>query len=92
MSSSSSTLRLRAMDVAGDLAKAQLAGFSEAMKRVRGVHLLPQDVRRMMAATKDELRRKRIVCDFVAGMTDAYAIEFYARLKSENARTIFKPF
>jgi dGTPase len=57
-----------------------------------GVDLLPQDVRRMVVVTKDELRRKRIVCDFVAGMTDAYAIEFYARLKSENARTIFKPF
>jgi dGTPase len=33
-----------------------------------------------------------VICDFIAGMTDAYAIDFYARLKSENARTIFKPF
>jgi len=57
-----------------------------------GAKLLPADVRRMMAGSSDELRRKRIVCDFVAGMTDSYAIEFYGRLKSENARTIFKPF
>ena len=58
----------------------------------RGIHLLPQDVRRMLGTTSDELRRKRVVCDFIAGMTDSYAIEFYARMKSENARTIFKPF
>jgi dGTPase len=37
-----------------------------------------------------ELQRYRIICDFVASMTDKYAVEFYGRLKSENPQTIFK--
>jgi dGTP triphosphohydrolase len=34
----------------------------------------------------------RCICDYVASMTNRYAIEFYARLKSENHQSIFKPF
>lgn len=37
-----------------------------------------------------ECERRRLICDYVANMTDRYAVEFYARLKSENASTIFK--
>jgi dGTP triphosphohydrolase len=29
-------------------------------------------------------------CDFVAGMTDRYAVEFYSRL-TESGASIFKP-
>ncbi|SEW21079.1 dGTPase [Chitinophaga sp. YR573] len=54
-----------------------------------GCELLPEDFRNYYESTGAD--KKRIVCDFVAGMTDSYAIEFYARLKSENAETIFKP-
>ena len=47
-------------------------------------------------AAKDhftEIQEKyRCICDFISGMTDKYAIEFYGRLKSENPETIFKPF
>ncbi len=32
----------------------------------------------------------RVICDFVAGMTDRYAAEFYERLYGGN-QTIFKP-
>lgn len=39
----------------------------------------------------DIVSQNRVICDFVAGMTDRYAIEFYGRLKSENPETIFKP-
>ncbi|HEX9570491.1 MAG TPA: dNTP triphosphohydrolase [Rhodospirillales bacterium] len=41
-----------------------------------------------------DLRRKqaRIVCDFIAGMTDRYAIEFYGRLTSESFHTIFRDY
>lgn len=38
-----------------------------------------------------ELWHKRVICDFIAGMTDRYAMEFYGRLFSENPQTIFKP-
>lgn len=40
----------------------------------------------------DAVNRNRVICDFIAGMTDSYAMKFYARLKSENPETIFKPF
>jgi dGTPase len=52
--------------------------------------LLPDDVRRLYArSAKDE--KDRAICDFIAGMTDRYAVEFYGRIKSENPETIFKP-
>lgn len=34
--------------------------------------------------------KKRIICDFISGMTDRYALEFYGRLNSETPQTIFK--
>jgi dGTPase len=39
-----------------------------------------------------ELQQYRITCDFVASMTDKYAVEFYGRLKSENPQSIFKSY
>ncbi|MBC7703268.1 MAG: dNTP triphosphohydrolase [Rhodoferax sp.] len=53
--------------------------------------LLPDDIQVMHGRLKDEVDRRRLVCDFVAGMTDRYAIEFYSRLK-ESGPSIFKPF
>ena len=43
-----------------------------------GTRLLPDDFR---AVCKDapEMLRMRTICDFIAGMTDRYAIEFYGR-------------
>lgn len=51
--------------------------------------LLANDYKQIYNDSTDN--KKRIVCDFVAGMTDRYVIEFYGRLKSENPQTIFKP-
>jgi len=56
-----------------------------------GSLLLPDDVQRMHARLQSDVDRRRLVCDFVAGMTDRYAVEFYSRLK-ESGATIFKPF
>jgi dGTPase len=56
-----------------------------------GHELLPNDVRMQYEAVDDELLRKRIVCDFIAGMTDRYAVEYYGRLTSEKPQTLFKP-
>lgn len=53
--------------------------------------LLPRDFKAIYLAFKKPSDRARVVCDFVAGMTDRYALEFYGRLKSENPETIFKP-
>jgi dGTPase len=57
----------------------------------KGYELLPSDVQTTYLEARDEYK-SRIICDFVASMTDKYAIEFYGRLKSENPETIFKPF
>lgn len=57
--------------------------------------LLPEDFREIYETyrrVRDDGGRMRVVCDFIANMTDAYAVEFYGRLKSENPKTIFKPF
>jgi len=36
--------------------------------------------------------RKRLVCDFIAGMTDASALDVYSRLKTTNPSALFRPF
>jgi dGTPase len=54
--------------------------------------LLPIDFQRLYVKSKTESEKRRVVCDYIAGMTDKYAVEFYGRLKSENPQTIFKPF
>lgn len=62
----------------------------DALSKDGGDMLLPDDYRRR-AKTTDKLERNRAICDFIAGMTDRYAIEFHGRLRSGNAQTIFKP-
>ena len=56
-----------------------------------GYSLLPEDTKFLFNLSKDALWRARVICDFIAGMTDRYAVEFYGRLFSENPQTIFKP-
>lgn len=45
--------------------------------------LLPDDLRAMHSRLPDADSRKRLICDFIAGMTDRYAMEFYSRLIPE---------
>lgn len=61
---------------------------------------LPGDVREMYKIVSEseiysiaekESKKMRIICDFVASMTDHYALEFYSRLKSESPKSIYKP-
>lgn len=56
-----------------------------------GEVLLPEDTREIFHWSDTERWHKRVICDFIAGMTDRYALEFYGRLFSENPQTIFKP-
>jgi len=52
--------------------------------------LLPDDARTLYARVGNG-EKARVICDFIAGMTDRYAVEFYGRIRSENPQTIFKP-
>ena len=56
-----------------------------------GHEMLPNDFHYIYEQFTDEVSKKRVICDFIAGMTDRYAIEFYGRLKSMSPETIFKP-
>lgn len=54
--------------------------------------LMPPDFRKTYEDLTTQDDKRRVICDFIAGMTDRYAIEFYGRLTSEDPATIFKPF
>jgi dGTPase len=62
----------------------------EVLDSDEGHLLLPDDLQKMHERMTDTDSRKRLICDFVAGMTDRYAVEFYSRLR-ESGPTIFKP-
>jgi dGTPase len=58
--------------------------------------LLPYDWRARVETTRhfknSEAYRSRLICDYIAGMTDSYAVDVYARLMTANQATLFKPF
>lgn len=66
-------------------------GIFKSLSDDRGSLLLPPDARRLFDAFKDTGDKMRVICDFIAGMTDRYALEFYGRLYSETPQSIFKP-
>lgn len=64
----------------------------KALDQKKGYLLLPSDYRDLYDAVKpDDCKRKRVICDFIAGMTDRYAVEFWGRLYSDKGTTFFKP-
>jgi dGTPase len=62
----------------------------EALDGDGGHLLLPEDYQQMHSRLTSNEERKRLICDFVAGMTDRYAVEFFSRLR-ESGASIFKP-
>lgn len=61
-----------------------------ALVAKNGQQLLPEDYQEWFSRSRKS-ERMRVVCDFVAGMTDGYAVEFYSRLNSATPQSIFKP-
>jgi len=57
----------------------------------RGHQLLPSDRRSLHDAFTSTDDKKRTISDFIAGMTDNYALEFHSRIKGTGL-SIFKPF
>ncbi|MCM2549401.1 dGTP triphosphohydrolase [Burkholderia glumae] len=67
--------------------------FSTLAQDEKKGHLLLPDDWRHEYATTNKMQQRRVICDFVAGMTDRYAMEFFARLTSINhEHSFFKPF
>jgi dGTPase len=84
--------RLRLVEYRGrDIVKAIFLALTNEERA--GHMLLPDDWRERYVRLDDDAERKRLVCDFVAGMTDRYAVEFYGRLTSVDSQlSFFKPF
>lgn len=61
-------------------------------ENIKGYKLMPKDFQDIYLDFDHKEDKMRVICDFIAGMTDRYLLEFYGRLKSENPQTIFKPF
>ena len=57
-----------------------------------GYKILPNDYQELYHCAETKEEKYRVIGDFIAGMTDRYCSEFYYRIKSENPKTIFKPF
>jgi dGTPase len=64
--------------------------FEELAESKNGYLLLPDDYRELFAAAGHD-QRKRVVCDFIAGMTDRYAWQFYNRICGSDPMTIHVP-
>lgn len=63
----------------------------DALADPKGELLMPEDLRNHYRDCEhDATARHRAICDFVAGMTDRYALEFHARLHSDDPQSIFK--
>jgi dGTPase len=63
----------------------------ECLSNDEGHNLLPDDFREWYDRLPKKADKMRVICDFIAGMTDRYAAEFHARLRSESPQSIFKP-
>lgn len=63
----------------------------KTLAKESGFLLLPPDTKECCQRLKNSAEKMRLICDFVAGMTDRYAIEFFGRLK-QGDQSIFKPF
>lgn len=54
--------------------------------------LLPDDFKVLYKQRPNDVDHQyRTICDYIACMTDRYAIEFYGRITSEHPSSIFKP-
>lgn len=62
----------------------------EALSAKKGHMLMPDDVRERFLDVTETGEKARTICDYVAGMTDRYAMEFWARLRSDGAESMFK--
>jgi len=53
--------------------------------------LLPEDWRQLHDDFGDGSLKKRVVCDYIAGMTDRYCVEMYSRITGNNPISMWKP-
>jgi len=54
--------------------------FSESYLSHGGLRIMPESFDRIIRLTQDRRARARVLCDYIAGMTDGFAIRTYKRL------------
>lgn len=54
-----------------------------------GKELLPVDVKVLFDHSRNEMARKRTVCDFISRMTDSQAMDLYRRIETANPEIAF---
>lgn len=67
-----------------------ITNIFQAIDKEKGNLLLPDDYRNLYEKTNG-VQQKRVICDFIAGMTDRYAWEFYNRLFGTDPISIHVP-
>ncbi len=67
-----------------------VAKIFDALASDRGHMLMPDDYKDLYTHINGA-EKMRVICDFIAGMTDKYALEFYNRLYGATAESIHKP-
>jgi dGTPase len=61
------------------------------LKAENGYLLMPEDWRLLIEANPDDTSWKmRAICDYIAGMTDSYCVEFYDRILGRSSPSIQK--
>ena len=54
--------------------------FSESYLSQSGLRIMPESFDRIIHLTQDRRTRARVLCDYIAGMTDGFAIRTYTQL------------
>ncbi len=53
------------------------------------MHFLPESTRDAYREAKEKSEKKRVICDYIAGMTDPYATRLYEKIYLPNRGSIF---
>lgn len=84
------TINSNALKISEYRSRDVVNGIFEALTSEAGYKLFPEDCRFIYGKAKSTVLRKRIICDFISGMTDSYAVEVYDKLYSSANASIFK--
>jgi dGTPase len=78
--------RLKSAENRGQWIVQQIYGELTA---TNGYLLMPEDWRALVEATNDDSAwKRRMICDYIAGMTDAYCLGFYDRILGRAAPSV----
>jgi dGTP triphosphohydrolase len=61
-----------------------------ALSSADGESILPGTFGQNYKRARNAAHRKRVLCDYIAGMTDRFAIEYHGRLYSDAPVSVFK--